>query len=370
MRQLYIDGRKIDDEGDCYVIAEVGHNHQGDVEKAKELFREAKACGVDAVKLQKRDNRSLFTRAMYDKPYENENSFGRTYGLHREALEFGRDEYEELMAFCRGLGLTFFATAFDVPSADFLEDLDVPAYKLASGDLKNIPLLEHVARFGKPVVISTGGATMEDVERAEEAFTRHNDQLAILQCTASYPTPAEDTNLRVVTTLRERFPDHVVGLSDHYNGISMAVVAYMLGARVIEKHFTLNHTWKGTDHPMSLEPIGMRKMVRDLQRARVALGDGVKRVLPSEQPALAKMGKSLVAARNLPVGHVLTAEDIAVKSPGGGIPPFEVERLVGRSLSVALREDDFFPAQMLAEPAAAPGRSRATRTGGARAGDD
>lgn len=369
MRELIIDGRRIHDDADCYVIAEVGHNHQGEVEKAKDLFREAKQTGVDAVKLQKRDNRSLFTRAAYDKPYENENSFGRTYGLHREALEFGRDEYQELIAFCRELGVTFFATAFDVPSADFLEALDVPAYKLASGDLRNIPLLEHVARFGKPVIISTGGSTMEDVERAQEAFTRHNDQLAILQCTASYPTPAEETNLQVVTTLRERFPDHVIGLSDHFNGISMAVVAYMLGARIVEKHFTLNHTWKGTDHAMSLEPIGMKKMVRDLQRARASLGDGVKRILPSEQPALAKMGKSLVAARNLPVGHVVTEDDIAVKSPGGGIPPYELARLVGRSVSVALHEDDFFPAQMLAGEGTRD-RGAATRAGGALTGDD
>ncbi len=340
-RRLVIDSHEITDESDCFVIAEIGHNHQGDIEKAKELFRVAKECGADAVKLQKRDNRTLFTRELYNKPYEHRNSFGRTYGEHREFLEFGWDEYVELKRYAEEeLGITFFATAFDIPSADFLAKLDVPAFKIASGDLRNIPLLKHVAQFGKPMIISTGGGTMEDIRRAYEAIMPINPQLAILQCTASYPTPAEEMNLRVIETLRREFPDVVIGLSDHYNGIAMAVVAYVLGARIIEKHFTLNHTWRGSDHAMSLEPIGMRKMIRDLRRARVALGDGIKRVYPSEEPALRKMGKGLVAARDLPPGHVLTYDDVAIKSPNLGLPPYELDNVVGRRLRRALREDE------------------------------
>ena len=339
-RKLIIDGQDIDDASDCWVIAEVGHNHQGDVEKCKRLFDAAKEAGANSVKLQKRDNRALFTKAQYDKPYENENSFGATYGEHREALEFGREQYLELQAYCRHIGITFFATAFDHASADFLANLEVPAFKLASGDLRNIPLLKHVASFDKPMIISTGGGSMDDVKRAYEAIMPINKQLAILQCTASYPTPAEEMNLRTITAYRDAFPDIVVGLSDHYNGIAMTVAAYVLGARVIEKHFTLNHTWKGTDHAMSLEPEGMRKMVRDLRRARAALGDGVKRTLKSEESALVKMGKSLFAARDLPAGHVLTVKDIAIKSPGGGLPPYELERIVGKKLGRALKEDE------------------------------
>lgn len=339
-RKLIIDGQTIDDSTDCWVIAEVGHNHQGDVEKCKRLFDAAKEAGANSVKLQKRENRTLFTKAQYDKPYENENSFGATYGEHREALEFGREQYQELQAYCREIGITFFATAFDHASADFLANLEVPAFKLASGDLRNIPLLKHVASFGKPMIISTGGGTMDDVRRAYEAITPINKQLSILQCTASYPTPAEEMNLRTISAFRDAFPDVVVGLSDHYNGIAMTVAAYVLGARVIEKHFTLNHTWKGTDHAMSLEPEGMRKMVRDLRRAREALGDGNKRTLKSEESALVKMGKSLFAARDLPAGHVLSAKDIAIKSPGGGLPPYEFDRLVGKKLGRALKEDE------------------------------
>src|SRR5690606_29374742 len=171
----------------CYVIAEIGHNHQGSLDKARELFREAKLAGAHAVKLQKRDNRGLYTRAAYNKPYDNENSFGATYGEHREFLEFGASEYRELKAFAAELGIDFFATAFDFVSADFLEELGVPAYKVASGDLKSIPLLKHIASFGKPMIISTGGATIEDVQRAYDAIMPINPQLAILQCTAGYP---------------------------------------------------------------------------------------------------------------------------------------------------------------------------------------
>jgi N-acetylneuraminate synthase/sialic acid synthase len=355
-RELTIDGHRIADDTDCYVIAEIGHNHQGDIEKARQLFQRAKECGVHAVKLQKRDNRSLYTAEMYDRPYDNENSFGRTYGEHREYLEFGREQYVELQQTARDLGLTFFATAFDIPSADFLAELDTPAYKLASGDLRNLPLLRHVARLQKPVIISTGGASLDEVRRAYDAIAAINPQIAILQCTASYPTEPEHMNLGVIETFRAAFPGTVVGLSDHSNGIAMAVVAYMLGSRIVEKHFTLNHTWKGTDHALSLEPIGMHKMVRDLQRARIAVGDRVKQPLAIEKGAITKMGKKLVAARPLPAGHVLEAGDIAIKSPGDGLAPTEFDAVVGRRLMRALDPDAPLSLEIL-EPQAARARA-------------
>lgn len=330
IRDLKIDGTHIHDDSDAYVIAEIGHNHQGSLQKAMDLFRAAKECGVHAVKLQKRDNRSLFTRAVYDMPYNNENSYGSTYGAHREALEFGRDEYLELKVYAAHLGLTLFATPFDFASADFLAKLDMPAYKIASGDLKNTPLLEYVAHLGKPMFVSTGGGSIEDVQRAYDTTMPINAQFCLLQCTASYPVEPEDMNLRVITTYRERFPDIVIGLSDHQNGIAMAIVGYVLGARVIEKHFTLNRSWKGTDHAFSLEPVGMRKLVRDLRRTRVALGDGVKRPLECETKPLLKMAKKLVAARDVPAGHVLTREDVAIKSPNDGLPPYELDNVIGR----------------------------------------
>lgn len=339
-RELVIEGLRIADDVDSYVIAEIGHNHQGSLDKAKELFLRAKECGVNAVKLQKRDNRTLYTKAMYYKPYDHENSFGPTYGAHREALEFGRGEYAPLRAYARELGLTFFATAFDFQSADFLAELDVPAYKIASGDLMNIPLLKYVARLGKPIILSTGAGTLEDVARAYDAVMSINPQLCMLQCTAAYPADFAELNLRVIATYRERFPDVVVGYSGHDNGIAMAVLAYALGARVVEKHFTLNRAMKGTDHAFSLEPVGMRKMVRDLRRARSALGDGAKRPYESERSAVVRMGKKIVAARDLPAGHRLRMEDLALKSPGDGLPPFHLDSIIGKVLREPLMTDD------------------------------
>jgi sialic acid synthase len=339
MSYLQIGPDRIDDESDCWVIAEIGHNHQGDIEKCKELFRQAKECGANSVKLQKRHNKTLFTRAMYDRPYENENSFGPTYGAHREALEFGRSEYIELQAYAAELGMTFFATAFDFASADFLAELDVPVFKIASGDLRNTPLLKYVAQFGKPMIVSTGGGSIVDVQRAYDAIMPINTQLAFLQCTASYPAAFEVLDLGVIRTFKERFPGVVVGYSGHDNGIAMAVVAYVLGARIIEKHFTLNRAMKGTDHAFSLEPQGMRKLVRDLRRARVAIGQGTKKVHECEEPAVIKMGKKLVAVRDLPAGHVLQETDIAIKSPGDGLEPYRIDEVIGRRLVLPIEAD-------------------------------
>ncbi len=338
-RSLTIDGITIDDDSDCYVIAEIGHNHQGDLDKCKQLFKAAKEAGAHAVKLQKRDNRALFTKAMYDSVYNSENSYGETYGEHREFLEFGKESYQALQAYAKELEITFFSTAFDHDSADFLAELDMPAYKIASGDITNIPLIEYVARIGKPMVISTGGANMQDVQRAYDAVMAINTQVCIMQCTSGYPPKWSELNLRVIDTYRHAFPDIVIGFSAHDNGIAMPVASYMLGARMVEKHFTLNRAWKGTDQAFSLEPTGLRKMIRDLQRTRIALGDGRKQCYPSEEKPLFKMAKKMVASRDLPAGHVVTREDINFKVPNDGLPPYEIDKVVGRTLKVDLVED-------------------------------
>lgn len=358
-RELIIDSQVIRDDTDCYVIAEIGHNHQGDIEKAKQLFRQAKECGADAVKLQKRHNKSLYTKKLYESSYDNENSYGDTYGEHREFLEFNKEQYLELQEYAREIDITMFSTAFDFQSADFLADINIPAFKIASGDLKNVPLLKYVAAFQKPMIVSTGGASIEDVQRAYDAIMPINTQLCLLQCTAAYPVAHEELNLRVITAFRERFPNIVIGLSDHDNGIAMAVAAFVLGARVIEKHFTINRAWKGTDHAFSLEPTGLRKLVRDLKRVPLALGDGVKRQYDTERKPLIKMGKKLVAARSLPAGHILSPQDIAIKSPGDGVPPYELDKVVGHSLMKSLEEDqditfDLLSGNLAPQPVQAP----------------
>ena len=198
MRQLKIADHVVNDESLPFVIAEVGHNHQGKLEQALELIRAASTAGASAVKFQKRDNKALFTPAMYNEPYNSENSFGDTYGRHRDALEFGIDEYKACIAEAQRLNITFFLTAFDFNSADFLQSLDMPLYKIASGDLTNLPLLEYVARFEKPMIISTGGSNFEMIKAAVKTIRKIHNNFAILQCTASYPADFKQLNLRVI----------------------------------------------------------------------------------------------------------------------------------------------------------------------------
>ena len=340
MRELRIGDKIINDNSECFVIAEVGHNHQGSVETAKQIFDKAKDAGAHAVKLQKRDNKFLFTKEMYDSVYDSNNAYGKTYGAHRDALEFDVEEYIELQQYAKELGLIFFATPFDFHSVDFLEKLDVPLYKIASGDLVSIPLLRYVAKTGKPVIISTGGGNMDDVKKAHDAITNENPNLAILQCTAAYPCDPSEMNLNVIKTFRREFPNKVIGLADHQSGIGMALVAYTLGARIVEKHFTINRAWKGTDHSFSLEPQGLTKLIRDLRRAKVSLGDGEKKSIEKEAKPLFKMGKKLVAAIDLLKGKVLSESDIAIKSPNDGTPPYEFDNFIGLTLEKDLKKDD------------------------------
>lgn len=345
-REFRIGDRIVNDVNPSFVIAEIGHNHQGNMDICKSMFRAAKETGADAVKLQKRDNRALFTREMYDSPYNSENAYAPTYGEHREMLEFNREQYLELKKYAEDLGIIFFSTAFDIPSADLLESIDVPLYKIASGDLTNTPLLKRVASFGKPMIISTGGGTMEDMQRAYDAIMPINRNLCILHCTSGYPPAFEELNLRVIETMRNKFPDIVIGFSSHDSGVAMPLVGYMLGARVFEKHFTLNRAWKGTDQSFSLEPAGLRRVVRDLERARIALGDGIKKTYTSESAPLSKMVKRLVAARPLKEGAVLAEGDIAYKIPVGAkitreaLLPYQTDLVVGGVLTRDLEEDE------------------------------
>ena len=333
MRQLIIDNQAINDDSLPFVIAEIGHNHQGNINNALKLITAAAESGANAAKFQKRNNRQLFVPSLYNEVYNSENSFGKTYGDHREALEFGIDEYKICISEAKKCGITFFATAFDIESAEFLQRLNMPVFKIASGDIQNIPLLRHVAAFNKPMIISTGGSTFEMIDAAVNIIRKFHNNFAILQCTASYPAKYENLNLRVIASLREKYPNNVIGYSGHDNGIAMAVVAYTLGARVIEKHFTLNRTLKGTDHAFSLEPQGMKKMVRDLNRTSEALGDGVKVIYDLEKPPVRKMGKMIVAARNLSAGHILAEPDLDYRSPADGLPPSMSHLLIGKSLA-------------------------------------
>jgi len=323
-----------------YVVAEIGHNHKGSIEEAKKLFKEAKAVGANAVKLQKRDNKSLYTKKFYNQIYDNPNSYGETYGKHREALEFDFDQYRELQNYAKSIEIDFFATPFDLNSLNFLEKLNMPAYKIASADLTNSLLQEEIAKLSKPIFLSTGGGTMDDIRRAADLILKYNNNLTILHCTASYPARLEDMNLAVIKTLKKEFKNLRIGLSDHENGIDAGVIAYMLGARSFEKHFTLSHANKGTDHAFSLEPYGLEKFIRNIKRVEIMMGNENKKLLESEKKPLFKMKKSIVAKKNLKTNHIIKLEDLAFKSPGGGLDPYRYKEIIGQKLCKDLQEED------------------------------
>lgn len=297
MSEILINGHVINDASPAYLIAELGHNHGGSCDTAARMIRVAAAAGASAVKLQKRENCSLYTAAMRAQPYDNESSFGPTYGEHRDALELGESQYVSCRAVAKAAGVDFFATAFDEASADLLMRVGVPAIKVASGGLTDLPLLRHIADLSVPVILSTGGGNADDIDAAVN-IVAPKTPLALLHCTAVYPVlDYKEHNLRCILTLKSRYPDLVVGWSGHDSGIAMALVAYAFGARIIEVHFTLNRASKGTDHAFSLEPGGLKKLRRDLDRAREAMGDGVKKFYPSEYGPISKMRRWLLNGR-------------------------------------------------------------------------
>jgi sialic acid synthase len=329
------------DKSKIYVIAEIGNNHQGDVKHALKLMKEAKNAGADAVKTQKRDNKTLYTKTFFNQVYDNPNSFGLSYGEHREKLELKKSDYQELIDYSKEIDIDFFATPFDLSSLDFLEQFDLKSYKIASADITNTILQTEISKTGKEIFLSTGGGSLEDVKRAKENIFQHNKNLSILQCTASYPARLEDMNLRVITTYAKTFPGLRLGLSDHENGIDAGPVAYMLGARVFEKHFTLNRANKGTDNAFSLEPAGLSKFVRNLKRIELMLGSDEKKQLNTETKPLIKMRKSPVLVKNKKKGDVISSNDITLKSPGLGIHPYEIEKIIGRKIKRDLNVDDY-----------------------------
>lgn len=349
-RHMKINNLEVSDHSKAFVIAEIGHNHQGSVEICKQMILAAAESGASAVKLQKRNNKALFTKEFYGSPYNSENAFGSTYGEHRDALEFDFSTYQELKKYSEDLGVIFFSTAFDFSSVDFLEKLNVPVIKIASGDLRSIPLLEYAASTNIPLIVSTGGARMSDVQAAHKAIKSvTSTPFAILQCTAAYPAEPEILNLNVIKTYRESFPDTIIGFSAHDLGIAMGPAAYALGARIFEKHFTLDRSMKGTDHAFSLEPTGMKKFVRDLNNVALALGDGVKTPLEIELAPLKKMSKKIVIGKKIDKGQAIRREDLEYRSPGDGISPADLNlvenKIAARDLEIgySLSFEDLLP---------------------------
>lgn len=270
----------------AYVIAEIGLNHNGDVDIAKKLIDVAARAGVDAVKFQKRTPEISTPEHMRDVPRET--PWGvMSYLDYRRRVEFGRDEYVEIGDHATMLGLDWFASPWDVPSVAFLEDLNVVAHKVASASLTDTELLIALRETGKPVILSTGMSTIEQIDRALD--TLGTDRVVLMHATSTYPLEPEEANLRVIATLRDRYPGVPVGYSGHERGLQISLAAVAIGAVAVERHITLDRTMWGSDHAASLEPTGLEHLVRDIRVIERATGDGVKRVFDSERAPMAKL---------------------------------------------------------------------------------
>lgn len=324
-----------------FIIAEAGVNHNGSLAVARRLAEAAKEAGADAVKFQSFRAESLVSRGAAKATYQLRETDAAESQLDMlKRLELDAAAHAELMAHCRRIGIGFLSSPFDEESADLLERLGVERFKLGSGELTNLPLLAHVARKGKPMILSTGMATLGEVETALGSIRDHGGAVVtLLHCVTEYPAPAEQVNLRAMLTLGAAF-GLPVGYSDHTEGAEMCIAAAALGARVIEKHLTLDRRMEGPDHRASLEADGFARMVRAVRRVRLALGNGIKRPAPCEEANIPIARKSIVAARAIMRGAVITRSDLAVKRPGHGVAPGDLERVIGRRAAVDLQPDE------------------------------
>jgi N-acetylneuraminate synthase len=316
------------------IIAEAGVNHNGDIDLAKKLIVEAAAAGADLVKFQTFLAKNIVSTTAPKAEYQKlTTDSGESQWEMIQRLELSRESHEVLIAECRRQGIGFFSTAFDIESFDMLLDLGcVDLIKIPSGEITNLPLLRHMTRFGKPVLLSTGMAALGEVEAAiqviEAAGTlRHF--ITLLHCTTEYPTPMEDVNLRAMIAMKQTFGVEV-GYSDHTPGIEVAIAAAAMGAAVIEKHFTLDKNLPGPDHKASLEPHELKAMVQAIRNIEFALGDGTKRPSPSELKNRPIARKSIVASRNIKAGELFSEDNLAAKRPGTGISPMCWDQIIGK----------------------------------------
>ncbi len=334
----------------AYLVAEAGVNHGGDLEAALEMVRRAAGTGVDAVKFQTYKAGRLAVR---DSPAYWDVSKERTptqYALFAKYDRFGEAEYRRLAEECAAGGLDFLSTPFDVESVGWLDEL-VPMWKVASGDITNVRLLRRVAETGKPILLSTGAATVEEIEQALGWLrVAGAHEVALLHCTLSYPTAAEDANVGAIADLRRRFPDALAGYSDHTvppASFTAIEAAYALGARVIEKHYSLDKTLPGNDHYHAFDPADLVELRARLEGLRTLLGSGEKVVLPAEEPARVGARRSLVARVAIARGTPLTQELLDVKRPGTGVPPAFLDELDGWVASCDIAEDATLSWEML-----------------------
>ena len=335
---INIAGKKIGTGNPCFVIAEAGVNHNGNIAMAKKLIDVAITARADAVKFQTFNAEQMMTESAPQADYQAKN-----LGKNQSQIEMIRplqlpvEAFSELNSYCKAVGIIFISTPFDHDSVDVLDRLGVPAFKIGSGELTNWPLLEHVAAKNKPVILSTGMANLGEVDESLRLVQESGSGEAILlHCTSNYPAQPEDVNLNAMQTMATAFPVPV-GYSDHTADIDIPIAAVALGANVIEKHFTLDDQLEGPDHKASLEPDQLSRMIQGIRRVEESLGDGIKRPVAAERNTAAVARRSLVSARAISAGEKLSADDIRILRPGTGIPPRQLKYVVGRRVGVDIR---------------------------------
>ena len=335
------------------IIAEAGVNHNGSMSMAKELIDGAKFAGADAVKFQLFDPNKLTAKSAPMAQYQQERADAGNQSQKDllASLVLKPAQFAELAEYATQQGILFLCTPFDIESAEFLvHELGVPCLKLSSGEVTNLPMLRALSALNTPVLLSSGMANLAEVQAAVEGLQSVNPiDIGLFHCVSAYPAPLEAINLKAMQTMAEAFPQFPVGYSDHSLGLTMPIAAVALGARLIEKHLTLDTALPGPDHAASLTIDELADMVRDIRVVEAALGSGVKTPHACEQDCIAVARRSLVAARDLPKGHILSLDDIVAKRPGTGISPMRIDELIGVPLPEAIAYDTLFPVSLLDE---------------------
>lgn len=329
----------------CYVIAEAGLNHNGSLAIAKKLIDVAAIAGVDAVKFQKRTVDKLAIGRVLDAQDDRFPAFGNTYREIREHLEFTLEQYRELKLYAESKGLDFIVTAFDIDAVDFLEELGIGAYKLASHSLTNLDLLDYLARLRKPTILSTGMTDLDEIDRAVEIFRRHGAPLSLMHCVSAYPTPLAECNLAMMDVLKDRY-GLTVGYSGHELGYLPTVVAVAMGAQLVERHYTLDKAMVGFDHKMSLAPDELIAMVRDIRDVAKIQGTGQKEISETEWITRRKYHVSMASAEAIPSGTVLTESMVTWRNPGTGIPTKMAHQVLGKRAKQTIPADELLSIDM------------------------
>lgn len=316
-----------------YIIAEAGVNHNGDISLALELIRKAKWAGADCVKFQTFKAESIVTQSSPKASYQLKVTDNKESQFEMlKALELNLSDYEVLQKECNNLGIDFMSTPYDYDDVDFLDDLGIDTFKIASSQLTEIPFLEYVAKKNKRVILSTGMATLAEVFDATQAIKTFHDNLIVLQCTTNYPSLIEDSNIKAMLSIKTAC-DVEVGYSDHVENNYACYSATALGATVIEKHFTLDKAMKGPDHACSLTPEEFKEMIFGIRQIEKSLGDGVKTPTVNERDNIYAMRRSIVASKNLKKGDVINVKSIVFKRPYNGLAPKELKNIIGKKLT-------------------------------------